>query len=406
MFDGRTTTDAGEWTANARTETWREIDRALRVIAKRRGALDREEAVLLCRAARREIWRKAGAASLFAYLEEVLGYGPKCARERVRIAEALDAMPELAAALGDGELHYSSVRELTRVAIRATEREWIAAARGKNLRQIEELVASHRKGDRPSDPADPDLAPKIIRFEVSTATLARLRQVQQVLADEHGCQLDDDALVAALCGAVLDGDSREDHGRARFQILTTVCPACQNASQQGGARALPIEPHEVARAECDAQRIGADQRARQDIAPKVRRFVWARDGGRCTVPGCRAARHIDVHHIIARADGGSHAAENLTLLCSAHHRELHKGTLAITGRAPAITIRSVAAHVGRMHEPLPTISGALRADATLALTTLGFSKAEATPMVERAVAASPPDTTLEQLIRLALRRPS
>jgi len=115
---------------------------------------------------------------------------------------------------------------------------------------------------------------------------------------------------------------------------------------------------------------------------------------------------VPLFTIVPLADGGSHDAENLTLLCSAHHRELHKGTLAITGRAPAITIRFVAAHVGRMNEPLPAITDALRNNATLALTTLGFSKPEATQMVERAVGASPPDTTLEQLIRAALPRPS
>jgi hypothetical protein len=60
--------------------------------------------MLLCEATRHEVWRRVGNASLFEYLEEVLGYGPKAARERIRIATALGEMPELADALASGEL--------------------------------------------------------------------------------------------------------------------------------------------------------------------------------------------------------------------------------------------------------------------------------------------------------------
>jgi hypothetical protein len=126
-------------------QSWQDIDRALRSIAKRQRALDAEEAVLLCSVVRREIWRPLGKASLLEYLEEVLGYGPKAAHERVRVALALDELPVLADALANGEQSYSAIKELTRVATAKTQAEWIDAARGKNVRQIEELVASRHQ---------------------------------------------------------------------------------------------------------------------------------------------------------------------------------------------------------------------------------------------------------------------
>ncbi|MEP6860053.1 MAG: DUF222 domain-containing protein [Deltaproteobacteria bacterium] len=322
--------------------SWQEIDRELRAIAKRQRALDAEEAVLLCTVVRREIWRELGKGSLLEYLEDVLGYGPKAAKERVRVALALDELPVLANALATGEQSYSAIRELTRVATKQTEAEWLAAVRGKNVRQVEDLVSCHRRGDRPTDPPDYSLKPHVVRFEISTATHARLRHVQQVLADETGGQLDDDAFVTALCDSILDGNaSADDGGRARFQILTTVCVGCQQAWQHGGGRDLPIGETDLEIAECDAQRVGSDSEpgtAAQDVAPKVRRFVMLRDRRRCVVPGCRASRHIDVHHIVPRHLGGGHEAENLTLLCSGHHRALHDGTLAITGRAPNLVV--------------------------------------------------------------------
>src|SRR5450755_2193372 len=76
-------------------QSWQEIDRDLRTIAKRQRALDADEAALLCIAKRVRIWEELGKASLLEYLEDIFGYGPKVAYERVRVALALEEMPEL-----------------------------------------------------------------------------------------------------------------------------------------------------------------------------------------------------------------------------------------------------------------------------------------------------------------------
>ncbi len=435
------------WAASS-VPGWQDIDRGLRTIARKRGALDVEEAALLCLANRCEIWRRLGKPSLLAYMEDVLGYAPKTARDRVRVAIALGEMPALAEALESGEQSYSALRELTRVVTPSTQREWCDAVRGKNLRQIEELVGVHRRGDLPTDPPNPDFAPRVVRFEVTTATYALLRQAQQILADEHGRRLDDNELVAALCGSVIDGGANpdEDGSRARHQILTTICEACQQGWQQAGGVNVPIAPADVERAECDAQRIGSDRepsRAKQDISPMVRRHVWRRDHGACTVPGCRSARFIDAHHIVHQADGGGHEAENIALLCFAHHAAHHQGLLAISGRAPDLvfedrvprSIERSPSHVERPNgmtagerpasptsstspstriqkPPVPAPAShvgrpsyemvVMKTEATQALTQAGFRKAEARQMVEEAACSGPHDLNLEQLVRAAL----
>ena len=91
------------------------------------------------------------------YLARVLGYGPRAANERLRVAGLLDAMPALARALRSGELPYSAVREISRVATSGTEEDWVDACRGKNLRQIEALVSQRAEGDLPDSPPRPEL---------------------------------------------------------------------------------------------------------------------------------------------------------------------------------------------------------------------------------------------------------
>src|SRR5262245_17626350 len=103
-----------------------------------------------------QIWRPLGMVSALDYLERALGYAPRTAQERLRVARALGSLPALTDALANGEFAYSAVRELTRVATPATESAWVAAAAGKSLRQIEKLVADHRPGDRPDDSPDPE----------------------------------------------------------------------------------------------------------------------------------------------------------------------------------------------------------------------------------------------------------
>ena len=70
------------------------------------------------------------------------------------------------------------------------------------------------------------------------------------------------------------------------------------------------------------------------IPAKTRDLVWARDEGRCRFPGCRATRFLELHHIVFQELGGSHDASNLLVLCDGHHKQLHEGLVAISGRAP------------------------------------------------------------------------
>jgi hypothetical protein len=178
---------------------------------------------------------------------------------------------------------FSAVRELTRVATPATEAAWVAAAQDKTLRQIEDLVADRRPGDRPDDPPSPAARMHVVRFELSAETFALLRQARTVLDDEHGTNLPDDAFVAALCGAVLNkAPQAEPTGRAKFQIAVTVCERCRQGWQEGAGARIAIDAAAVDRALCDAQHIGSidgeePERAHQDIPPSVARLVWRRD---------------------------------------------------------------------------------------------------------------------------------
>ncbi|MGH7319662.1 MAG: DUF222 domain-containing protein [Candidatus Rokuibacteriota bacterium] len=87
----------------------------------------------------REGWN-TGFSSCAAWLSWRVGLDLGAAREKVRVARALGALPQLAAALGRGELSYAKVRALTRVATPETEARLLAVGRAGTASHVERIV--------------------------------------------------------------------------------------------------------------------------------------------------------------------------------------------------------------------------------------------------------------------------
>jgi hypothetical protein len=211
MLVGETKESGGSgWAAVNAAPDWREVDRRLRGIARRKGALDREELVALRDAMRVQVWREVGCASMREYLERIFGYGPRAASDRLRVAAALDAMPVLEDALDAGELAYSGVREIARVATSRTADAWVEACRGKCLRDIEDLVAQHAAGDRPDSPPREHERPQILRLELEGSEYALWRHARQIVEGERDEAVSDRELFAAVCTALIERSRRLD----------------------------------------------------------------------------------------------------------------------------------------------------------------------------------------------------
>src|SRR2546423_1694304 len=105
-----------EWIEDRQSAEWRTIHAQLTGVARRRGELDAEEARLLLDAERVQIWRELGQVSLLDYRERERAHSPRVALDRLGVARALAELPELTEALERGQLPFSAIRELTRVA--------------------------------------------------------------------------------------------------------------------------------------------------------------------------------------------------------------------------------------------------------------------------------------------------
>ena len=287
------------------------------------------------------------------------------AREKVRVARALAVLPRISAAMERGEVSFSKVRALTRVATPANEVELLGFAKACTAAHVERLVRSWRRIDRMEErrqearrhegrylriATDEDgmvvvrarLAP-----EAGAAVVKALEAAEQNLfeaAREGGGEAgervpvehrwaDALALVAeSALAAGLDPGTRGD----RYQVVVHVDAESLPVGSERGASTLDDGTHVSAetsrRLACDAavvvMRHASDGgvldvgRRKRTIPPALRRALEQRDRG-CRFPGC-GVRVCEGHHVEHWADGGETRLDNLLLLCRRHHRAVHE----------------------------------------------------------------------------------
>src|SRR3989441_2370565 len=234
-----------------------------------------------------------GFSSCAAWLTWRVGLDRGAARERVRVARALGALPLLAQALARGELSYSKVRALTRVAgAGCGPGDAVPARTGEARRRRSRGNAQHgaaaggRAGSRRRNGAPP--------WYRSRTPGERYQAVVHV-----------DAPVLA------DSDAP---GQSVLEDGTHV-PAETSRRLACDATRVVMQ-HDV---DGHITEVGARTRT---IPPALRRALQHRDRG-CRFPGC-ALPFGQGHDIRHWAHGSPTTLSNLALLCRRHRRAVHE----------------------------------------------------------------------------------
>ena len=105
---------------------------------------------------RREVWAAQGALSCAHWLSWACGIDTHTAREKVRVARALGELPLLSEALAKGELGYSKVRALTRIATSENEADLLNIGLHGTAQHVEKFVRLYRRAKRAEETARAD----------------------------------------------------------------------------------------------------------------------------------------------------------------------------------------------------------------------------------------------------------
>jgi hypothetical protein len=359
-----------------------ELEAQITELAGHLNAASHRLLVLIAEFERRQGWASSGSQSCAHWLSWKCGMDLGAAREKVRAALALEKLPRVSAAMASGQLSYSKVRAITRVAAPETEDVLLNIALHGNTHHVETTVRCFRRAQQAE--------------ELSREARQQAERRLSYLYDEDGSLVFKGSLPAEVGAlfikaieAALEAQHRDSvsaetskgsgsladiaaeqgerpplsvrradalariaesflaHGAEalsagdRNQIVVhvdaqTLRDGCAGRCEHEDGPAMAVET--ARRFSCDASVVSIIEgengeplnvgRKTRSVPPALRRALNSRDRG-CRFPGCPNKHYVDGHHIKHWVNGGETRLSNLALLCRYHHRQVHEGGIAI-----------------------------------------------------------------------------
>ena len=324
---------------------------------------------------RRRGWAEWGVKSCAHWLNWQCGIDLGAAREKVRVARALETLPQVSAAMAEGRVSYAKVRAMTRVADAGNESYLLNIALHGTASHVEDVVRGYRRALDAAEltreavqqrdqnlwwHTEPDgslvirgrlpaevgaLFVRALEAAVDSLPIPAAKDVSAETFSEaedlHRSRKRRVEALAILAESFLATGPRDLSGSDRQQIVVHVDAETLQHSHAGRCELEhgPSIASESARrlaCDCSVIRIVEDAkgepldvgRRTRTIPPGIRRALQARDQG-CRFPGCTFKRYVDAHHVKHWVNGGETKLSNLVTLCRFHHRLVHEGQVAI-----------------------------------------------------------------------------
>ena len=276
----------------------------------------------------RRVHQELGYASAVQFAMNRLGMSKGRARELLRVGRRLEELVALDAAFARGELAWSKVRRIARVATKENEVRWIERCRDLSAEQVESLTGCVREGDDP--PAIDRGLPQarfVKRFWLDALEHELFEQAREKLVSELGRAVADDELLSELVRLFLSSQAdgsvpgRKAVDASLFRVLVRSSDALESARHAVRAEhdAIPLPEERIGTIATDAT-----------LPVRLRRRILDRDGRRCR--HCGSSRSLMVHHVLWRSHGGGNHPDNLLTLCARCHGLVHERYLVIEGR--------------------------------------------------------------------------
>jgi hypothetical protein len=373
------------------TPTTAVLEAQITELAGHLNSANRRLLTLIAEFDRRKGWADSATQSCAHWLNWKCGIDVGAAREKVRVAHALESLPRISAAMARGELSYSKVRAITRIADAATEELLLSIALHGTAHHVETTVRCFRRAQQAEELSrearqqaarrvtwsydeDGSLIIKAslpaetgaLFLKALNAAVEAAYQEQRVsagtaaakrpgISGETPVAADNptpgeqppfsvrraDALARIAESFLAHGahvlSSGDKHQLVVHVDAQTLREGCDGRCEHEDGPSLAVET--VRRLGCDASVVAVLEdengeplnvgRKTRTLPPSIRRALHSRDKEGCRFPGCTNKHYVDGHHIKHWANGGETRLSNLVLLCRYHHRQVHEGGVTI-----------------------------------------------------------------------------
>lgn len=268
-------------------------ERAL-LCAKRFHLAEKDLLLAIMEADRLRIYEKFGETHLTPYCEKYLKLSGDVAGTYVRVARKASELPALLDAVANGKIPISKARTITALLTKENCETWIRKAETLSKTQLEREVANATPGGFTAEKVRPIEGDNFqVQLILTKEQMELLQRARQLMAEKAG--------------------KRYGYARTIELLLKDFLEAHDPVRRAGRAKSNKSDP----------SRDGSPK-----LSARIKHAVHRRDQGRCQaiLPDgqlCGSTRWIHLHHIRPKSEGGKDIIENLTTLCSAHHRQWH-----------------------------------------------------------------------------------
>ena len=281
----------------------------------------------------RRLYRADGYPSMHAYCVGELKMSDDVANKRIRSARKARVHPKILLGLADGSLTLTAVAMLSRHLTDETAPDLLAAAAGRTIAQIGELIAERfpqpdlatlvrplperQRLTAVVSPAEPPICQELAARPVETHVVFASpppAKVTPLAPERYGVQFTigrEDRELLEQAKALL---SHQIPSRDEAQVFVHALRALvrQLEKRKFGATDKP-------------RKSARESKNPRHISARLRRAVHERDGGRCTFVAenghrCEARGFLEFDHVLEVARGGQSTMANVRLRCRAHNQ--------------------------------------------------------------------------------------
>jgi hypothetical protein len=246
-----------------------------------------------------------GYPSLFVYAVSALKLSESLAYQFIGVARKSKEVPQLKAAVENGEITVSTARRVVSVINKTNQEDWLGKAKSLTQKTLEMEVAKENPKESIKERIRPVALERLeMRLGISQNLDRKLSRIKDLLSQKSQKSVSLEESIDAMADAFLE---KHDPIQKAERLL---------ARKVGLEKAEPID--------------GSVHRRK--LPAKSIHVVNLRDQGRCVYVDsqgvrCGQSRWTQKHHVKLFSRGGNHDPENIRTLCFHHHRKTHEDLL-------------------------------------------------------------------------------
>jgi HNH endonuclease len=294
------------------------------------------------------------------------------------LGEHLERLPGLVSAMASGELSYTKAREFAPYIEPEHVDDWVAFARLNTSRVVEQKVArwnAERRGEE-------FVQRKKVTSSLNGLEAQAVRAAREKLLKTTAEFIPESQLLPRMAALFVEGRLNTAEGGllragrlgrgSEPYLAIGLCAGCLATwvpvaganmpvaafefldRMRKGGEVTNLVPHYLCdcegavhrRDECprgggagngrgaEVEARGEESAASRYVSAGARRLIEARDGFRCSVPGCLNQLPLEGGHIRPFSEGGPNTAKNMATQCKACNALIEEGRLRVVGAAP------------------------------------------------------------------------